>query len=499
MLRTHRPVRVVLLAVALATGAGCAEQTPDTPAAGPSGRLPDVVIYLVDTLRADALGAYGATRGDSPALDALARESAVFEQAISQAPWTLPSVTSLFTSTYPSSHRILGHADRVGPQAETLVEYFKGLGYRTVGFASNTFGGRGAGLDQGFDEFTEHQFVQKLMEEHEAEGTHPLAPLHEWAAREQDERPFLLYVHTVEPHDPYEGLAQADDGRYTAPARDRVALQKLMHEQRRLELRSHGTPGLSPADRARLAEVTRELDGRAQQARDLYDGDVRQADANFARLVELLARQPRWKDTIVVVLSDHGEEFHEHGSWFHGQSAFQEMLRVPLILRVPGLTDGGLRVAPPVQLIDVLPTLAELAGGPPAAHWQGRSLLPLLRGAAPAQPSPVLSMRIITERNLSGARGDTETALILDGWKLIVHHDVRRTSLFDLTSDPGETRDLSQEQPERAAAMLALVQQRLRDLPVLPIRSAEELDQAAAEEKLRHLEDLGYVERVRDR
>src|SRR5262245_19203375 len=377
-----RPVRTVLRRVRVAAVAllgvlsGCSGGDDPAVAVAPSsGPHPDILIYLVDTLRADALGTYGATTDDSPAIDALAGQAAVFDNAVSQAPWTLPSVTSLLTSSYPPSHRILGKDDRVGLQADTLVEYLKAQGYHTVGFASNTMGGKGAGLDQGFDEFTEHQNLQRLMIEHEAEVTHPLQPLFDWAAAGyQGAEPLFLYVHTVEPHDPYEGDLQLPSKRYVGTLEERKHLLTMMHEQRRLDTKRFGE-GLDHAESKRLEEVNRELARRTPDARDLYAGDVRQANDNFAHLIDLLSRSPRWKDTIVIFLSDHGEEFHEHGSWFHGHSVYQELLHVPLIMRVPGLTDGGRRIDMNAQLIDVLPTLADLIGGPSMPAWQGRSLL----------------------------------------------------------------------------------------------------------------------------
>ena len=482
--------------------AGLAGCSPDQGAAAATPQrakpLPNIVVYLVDTLRADALGVDGAAADVSPGIDAFASEAAVFDNALSQAPWTLPSTTSFQTSSYPVSSRILHDGDKVGAQAETLVEYMQSLGYHTVGFISNPVGGSLAGLDQGFDEFTEHWLPKKPAPGEPAPQGDPLQPLFDWAAGEHGDEPQFLYVHTLEPHDPYDGAMHEPAGRFVGTPEEREHLRVWMNVQRGLGVRQFNGK-LSPDEATRLQYATTHLVGREHDIRDLYDGDVRQASDNFERLIGLLRSKPGWKDTVVVFLSDHGEEFHEHGSWFHGHSAYQELLHVPLILRVPGLTDAGMHVSEPVQLIDVLPTLAELVGGPVSPDWQGRSLVPLLRGVRDAPPRPVFAMRVVTEQSLRGERGLTETALIDGTWKLIVHHDVGRASLFDLAHDPAEQHDLSAEQPERAQAMLRAVEERLQQLPVLPLRSTETPDAAAQAMRREQLENLGYVERARPR
>ena len=501
----RRPARslgaALLSAAATLLLAGCSHEEPaaiERPAAAPAP-LPDVVFYLVDTLRTDALGAYGSERGDSPALDAFAGQAAVFEQAYTQAPWTLPSVTTINTSTYPPSHRVLSFSERVGPQVQTLTEYMQSRGYHTVGFVANTNGGRGAGLDQGFDEFTDHKVVSDAARDSASKPGNLMQSLFDWAAADHGDKPLFLYVHTIEPHQPYEGYVPAQPGRFTGDKEENGRLMQLMQDQRKL-MAALNTGTLDAPGSRRLEELSARLAGRLPDLHDLYGGDVRQADRNFGHLVQLLGRRPRWKDTVVLFVSDHGEEFLEHGGWFHGQSVYQELLHVPFLLRLPGRTDAGLRIDAEVGLVDVLPTLADIVGGPRMPDWQGRSLLPLLRGET-LDPQPVYSMRIITEDNQKalGDRGETETALIDGNWKLIVHHDVNRMSLFDLATDPGERHDLSAEQPERARTMLQAVQKRLSGLPVLAYRSTEALDASAEAQKLQHLEELGYVERARDR
>ena len=472
---------------------------PGAPRGAPAHKraLPHIILYLVDTLRADRLGLYGNERETSPAIDALGSKAAVFEHASSQACWTLPSVVSLFTGTYPPTHGVLSNFDRLGPQAETLVEFMHAQGYHTVGFVANTLGGKGAGLDQGYDEFHEDQSVHDLTPEQVAAGALSTQPLYDWAAAYDWNEPVFLYVHTVEPHNPWSGVMHGRPSWFTGSDADKQHLNDILPEQRGL-LSARNNGQMKPGDAERLAALTAEIEPRVPDAFSLYDGDVRQANDHLHKLMGMLVGKPGWTSTVVVFVADHGEELYEHGNWFHGQSLYEELVHVPFVLRIPGLTDEGLRLAQPVQLIDVPPTLAELLGVAPLAPWQGRSLLPLLRAAhegrqLPAAP-PVYAMRINVDRKFGGDRGDVETVLREGDWKLIVHHDTARTSLFDLAADPAEQHDLSAAQPARRQAMLQAVQKRLHELPKLDLRAAAAGDPAADEEKRQHLEELGYVD-----
>jgi choline-sulfatase len=462
----------------------------------PAGELPNIIVYLVDTLRADRLHLHGNERDTSPALDQLAAQAAVFEQASSQAPWTLPSVTSLFTGTYPTTHGIVSNFDRLGAQAETLVEYMQARGYHTVGFVTNTLGGKGGGLDQGYDEFHEQQSVNDLTPEQIAAGALSLQPLYDWAAAWDGSKPYFLYVHTVEPHNPWSGVPRSREPWFTGDDARRRHINDVLPEHRGLiTARSNGS--IKPEQRPRLDALDAEAPGLVPDALALYDGDVRQANDNFRHLTGILSGRPGWDSTVVVLLADHGDEIYEHGSWFHGQSLYEEMIHVPLVVRIPGLTDAGLRLSQPVSVLDVPPTLAELIGAEPLALWEGSSLLPLLHAARDGRPAPeappVYSMRINVDRRSGGERGDLETVLRIGNWKLIVHQDTSRTSLFDLAADPHELHDLSAAEPDRAKSMLQAVGMKLRALPRLDLRASDSGNEAD-EEKRQHLIELGYIE-----
>ena len=328
-----------------------------------------------------------------------------------------------------------------------------------------------------------------MTEEMRAAGLHTMRPLFDMVEVLPRDEPFFLYVHTVEPHWPFEGQPREVDPFHdlTLAERDRIN-ELVMSHRTLLQRRSAGQ--LEPGDLERLEEVEAELLPRLADVSALYDGDVRKADDVIARLWRALDYYGHAERTILVVLSDHGEELLDHGLWFHDQSLYHDLVHVPLVVRVPGLTDGGRRIATPVQVIDVLPTLAALVGAEPLPFWQGRSLLPLLLGAEPDAPPAVLSMRENVDRLLGGDRGDRETAILKDGYKLILHHDVRRSSLYDLGEDPGEQTDLSGEQPQREGELRSELFDLLRRMKELPIRAVEEMDDG----KLQHLKELGYVE-----
>ncbi len=498
MRRPSRPLRALALVAAGACSDGAAGLVPDADradappavAAPATARRPDIVILLVDTLRADRLSAYGAPRETSPYIDALASESTLFEQAIAQAPWTLPSVVSLFTSTHPVSHRVLSNFDAVDPAATTLVEWARDLGYFTLGFTENTLAGKGGGLDQGYEEFHEMEPTRPRANEG---GERPVPFIRRVAdrlARDLGPRPLFLYVHLIAPHSPYEGGAGSRPGWFEGDAAERDTINDMLG--RLVALTTGSNNGrLNAIELESLGRLSERVAGLMDDVWALYDGDVARADEHVGQILSLLRRRPGFADAIVVLVADHGEEFNDHGGWMHGQSLYQELLHVPLIVRAPGLASAARRVAAPVRLLDLAPTLAELVGAEPLAFWQGRSLVPLMRGEVPPAQEPALAMKFSVDRPLGGPLGDVETALYVEGCKLIIHHDHQSASLYDLRADPGERHDLASERKEQLARLLEQAQRLLRSLPELPFVSAVE---SRSEEKLQHLRELGYIE-----
>lgn len=384
---------------------------------GTERRPTNVVVIAIDTLRADRLGCYGYGRPTSPRLDALAREGVVFEQAIAQSPWTLPSFASILTGVLPQRHGagqgkncLLVPCAAPSPEHPLLPEIFRAAGYRTASFVSNGFAGAPVGLGRGFERADGWSV-----------GTRAVAASVEWLAAHREERLFL-FVHIVEPHAPF-GPPDA-------------AGPELLD-------RAYDGPVGTRADVAVLARVATDADRR--RVSDLYDADVWKADALAGQVLDALDRLGIDDRTLVVVVADHGEELYERGTAGHGHSLFDELLRVPLIVRWPGRTPRG-RIAQQVRAMDVFPTVLEAAGLPVPAGLDAVGLGALARGGpAPPETSAAVAEFTFIGSELRGLRNGRE--------KLVVDVDRDQTRLFDLDGDPGETADVAAGRPERVAEL----------------------------------------------
>jgi arylsulfatase A-like enzyme len=444
------PVVVLSLELGGRAGGTSARRQP-TLRASVSGR-PNLLVYLVDALRRDALGVYGGPAGVSPHLDRLAAEGVVFEDAVAQAPWTRAAVASLFTGIDPAGHRVLTHEDALSPDATTLAELLGAAGYRTAAFVGNANVSGKVGFRQGFERMRQkigpRDFAPALSAE-------LLAWLDETAA---DPRPFFAYVHAIDPHGPY-----------------------LPPEP----FRSRFAPGV-PLDLGTRRSLRRLESGEVAagpetpgQLRALYNGEVAANDEAFGRLRGELARRGLWKDTAVLVLADHGEEFLEHGGLEHGHRLHVESLAIPMLLRVPGAA-AGVRSPSLAQQVDVLPTLLELAGLPPPAGIDGRSLL---RDPDAAGPAPA-------SRSFARTDGAALAAVTTSRYRLIVTTglDGTRTSvLYDRRRDPGERRDVADRHPVAAAYLESVLRWPRGSVAAAaaPRLEAEDVEQLRA---------LGYVD-----
>jgi len=428
----------------------------------------NVVVYLVDTLRADHTSAYGYARDTTPNLTRLARDGVRFDVAYSTAARTRPSTASLLTGLQPAYHG--AHSGfALAPQVTTLAERFKQAGFSTWAFVTNghVFG-QGLNFEQGFDRF---QAVPGARLSHHArteEVNELLFPHLDVLADE----PFLLYVHALDPHAPYDpppGYAgRFTDPSYAGPVQPEKTVTADLEKLQ-----------IGPAD---LAHVI-----------GLYDEDILYQDAMLGLLLERLEELGVRERTIVVVTSDHGEEFQEHGAWAHGGRLYEEQTRVPLVAHVPGVAAfAGRTVAAPVQSIDVMPTLLAWFDLDGAAACQGRDLTPLL-GVAP--PADAASRPIYCEET-TYTPGAELKSLRAGSWKMIkqgVGDDPQQTTLlFDLAADPGETRPVGRKERRRLfdthRQMVALEASWARKFRASQ-GAAEQLD----ERTRRQLEALGYV------
>lgn len=450
MRTTTRPRRTTCAWIALALAACSPPTQPERPS---------ILLVVSDTLRADALGSYGGPA--APALDALAERSALFERAWAQSPWTLPSFGSILTGTYPTTHGAVRlepeRYDPLDPTLPTLPELLAEAGYRTAAFLTNPHLREEFGLARGFERYDFHETEYR----HTKRGEKVRAPqivdaALGWLADEAPEdAPLFCMVHVFDPHvfyDPPEPFAPP-----ALAEGDRRTLVNDLHKR----LWS-GPDAL--------------LDGDRELARALYAGEVAAMDQALGRLFDTVAADER--DWVVVFTSDHGEEFWEHGGWEHGHSLHDEVLRVPLLIAgadVPGLAPG--RRTDEVSHVDIAPTLLELAGVPAPESWPGASL---------TRPRP--GRAILCESMLYGPE---KHAVVQDGFKLVRRKTAPRRALFDLTSDPAETRDLAREDPARVQALAAqLTHLRGEARAQRPEREASPLE--LDPETLRALKAVGY-------
>jgi arylsulfatase A-like enzyme len=417
----------VLAAGALVLLAGCARPAPAPRA---------VVVVDLDTLRADRLGAYGNPRPTSPHLDAFARGATRFEWAFAQAPYTLPSQVSIVTSLYPHTHGVVREKDRMGTEAATLAEAFRAAGWRTAAFVDGGYVSAPYGFDQGFETFVDFQRAGVAASE---------AKVAAWLAEHAGE-PFLLFVHTYDTHTPYAP---------PEPFRSRFAA-----------MAPAPTPGFEPTSEAleaiRASQWTPPLERLEphdlEYARALYDGEIAFVDAWFGRLVRQLEELGVAERAVVAVISDHGEEFQEHGSLLH-EKLYTTVTRVPWLIRTPGGVAGQV-VAEPVETVDLMPTLLELAGVPSPPGLEGRSLAATVRGGAPPGPRTGLAHSPFWGEQRAIVEGDLHLVLTLDA---------ARMELFDYRTDPLELVDLAASRAREAERLVRAMRARTSALPGTPV------------------------------
>jgi arylsulfatase A-like enzyme len=441
----------------------------------PGDGRPNMLVLLVDTLRADHLGAWGADPSPSPVLDRLGAGGLVFDQAISQAPWTLPSVATLFTGLYPRWHGVVGRSWRHGtppgaaPDADwaflsdvlpTIATTANRAGISTIGVSANPLVSRENNLAHGFETFVELR-PRKGGEEGWARADEVNEPFLEWVDRNAGRR-FFAWLHYMEPHDPYEPAAGT---------------------------RPPDPPDLNPEVRAglvrNLAEAIRKgkrpplSDVELRYLRALYDGAITAWDQALQRLLGALETRGVLQHTIVVVTADHGEEFQEHGLLGHRKQLYDESIHVPLVVAGPGIPTG--RRAEQVQGIDLFPTVAARLGMAAPAGLPGRDVL--------AATLPADRRAWSETRYGAGPDGqDIELdSLRSPERKLIWAPSTDTRQLYELSTDPGERVDRWGDDPAGADFLRDLTERRDTAPPPPPVSGGD----PALQEKLRN---LGYLD-----
>jgi len=400
---------------------------------------PNVILILIDTLRADALGAYGAGPQASPVVDQFAGTAVRFENAYSQSTWTRPSIATVLTSLYPSVHGAMHKMDALPDQVTTLAEAFRAQGYWTAGFVSNINVAPVFNFQQGFQEYTylapdfyfgatdsatrlaiykglrearERFFRDRIYFYHYYQDAPVVnAAVSKWL-EQHPPNPFFLFIHYMDPHDPYFEIP------YNGVGVARVT-----------------NPNPPPERRGEL--------------RKLYSEDVTYVDTHLADLFSRLRSLGLYDDTVIAVTADHGEEFQDHGGWWHGTTLYQEQMHVPLIVKRAREPQPGTVEARLARSLDIAPTLMAAAQLNPARTFTGRDLF----GATTDAGS------LFAEEDLEG---NVLSSLRVGAWKIITANPnnprgLKPVELYNLGDDPTEHHDLVASEQARVTEMLRLL------------------------------------------
>jgi choline-sulfatase len=453
-------VGALLFGSVVAVGLGCQDAPPADRTESPP--RPNVLLYVIDTLRADSLGVYGNTSIDTPRIDDFAREATLFENAFANASWTRPSIASILTGLYPIRHGTEERHACLPEQIPTLGEILADHGYETGLINTNPnvapFFGFGRGFAKTEELYTRRQpgFVgdEELIEDSDQVTRRAIA----WMKRAS--RPFFLVTLTVDPHYPYSPPQRFD---------------------------RYGNVDQSPI----IYDANGDAFFHRRRLRSLYDGEISFNDSSFGELVDFLRAQEMLDDSIVILTSDHGEEFWEIGErWGHGVSLAESSIHVPLIVRLPGAGPAaGARRTEAVQLVDLMPTILDLVGLPVPDDLDGR---PLFRSSRILPPAPVFSSLDLAENRLLALRAFP--------WKLVLNRSSGASALFNLNSAAGEAGPVRSEQPAGAREARKRLTARLAVLAVLAARArpGDTSREVGREEMPDDIKDalraLGYLE-----
>lgn len=439
---------VVFLLVFYFLGKSRMDEDPIEVGDGP----PNVVLVLIDTARADYLDFYGAPRNITPFLSGIAEQSTLFTRAFSTSSWTAPSTASIFTSLYPIQHGVLEgfflhirknqlRTDENLPTLElnqmpldrpTLPEIFQSLGYSTFGLSSNPNIGETMGFSRGFEYF---------HKENDESSGGIYKRLTKWRDAIEDSQPYFLYLHVSDPHEPYTKW----DKYYEAP------------------------------------------DGEADEEKAKYLSEIGYVDEYLRKVYELLSVD---RNTLFVVVTDHGEEFLDHGNTGHKPQVYNELMQVVMMYYAPSLGIEPQRLDVNASLIDVLPTLIELVGGDPPDGSAGTSLVPFLK----VQPGRETLEESLHERTLfahrSAFQGGGFWAATYQNWKLIQRPD-QSLELYDHRDDMAEQNDVLDDHPEVSATLLAALE---AHQAIQPETAPTSVEVELSERLVEQLESLGYVQ-----
>jgi len=426
-----------------------------------------VIVLLLDTVRWDAFGCYGNPDAPTPNIDAIADDGVRFEQAVSTSGWTLPSVGSLLTGTWPTIHGGLGKSVSLTPirdELPTAAEVLKDHGLRTIGITNAAFVSPMLNLHRGFEVF-DHKYTYN-WDARRADATIDVAL--GWLRKHRRQSSFFL-IHLFDPHldyDPQGPFTFAYTGGRREPG------PPLTHRDC-LEMQV----GDNPPPEADIDYI-----------KALHTGEIAFTDAQIGRFIAELKELGLYEDATVIVVADHGEEFWEHGGFEHGHTLYDELVRVPLIVKLPASVARERKIVPDqVRIIDIMPTVFDLLGIIKPPSFVGESVLPLIHGVSEK------SRFAFCESTLYGSN---RVAWRGERYKYILDLDeasLHRGELYDWRADPGELRNLIDSHPDVASKMRSSVAGFVTEMT----RKARTMSQPAIVDmspaEIRKLRSLGYI------
>ncbi len=455
--RTTRGAALAALVLGLAIG-GFACSVP---------RPQNVVVIVVDTLRADHLGVYGYSRETSPAIDALAADAVVYERAYSTAPWTMPSVASMLTGLSPNGHG-LTRVEALPQEAVTLAEILGEQGYSTAAVVSHRLLGRRFQFDQGFEIFDETPSrvpARGIVAGRVTRSAQEI--VRELATRD---RPFFLFAHYFDPHYPYVPHEQYE---FAPEGVGRLDGTESIEELRGL------ADDLSPEEVAFV--------------RDLYDEEIRHTDEGIGRLVSTLRELDLYDNTLLVITADHGEEFLEHGWIGHTRTLYDELVRVPLLVRAGKAGEHGTRSSAVVSLSALAPTILEILGLEGSGYDFEAEPLPgvMPDGDTTSRDAVLTTVDYVPVMEKHAVKTTSKNALVAGRHKIIRDNLSGEIEVYDLNGDPGEMDNLAAGRVDLVRRLLPELEERHARSDLVPAQE-EELDLPV--ELLEELRALGYAE-----
>ncbi len=438
----------------------------------------NVILISIDTLRADHLGCYGYERETSPNIDSLAEESALFSNAYSPSPWTLPSHVSLLTSLLGVHHQVNNENEKMDPSLITLADVLRQNNFFCSAFTGGGYVSSVYGFSKGFNLYKET--LQAIWLQDSVEWV--CQNVTRWLDRNKDKN-FFLFIHTYQPHNPY-----SSPDPYSTMFLDENAKWKRLNFVGYLGGKKGVFRVLSEEERKNIIS--------------LYDAEIRYTDEELIKpLLEKLKEMELFDQTMIIFTSDHGEEFYEHKGWEHGHSLYDELLKVPLIIKFPGSKFAGKKIESIVRLVDVMPTiLDELKLDTPGLVLDGLSLMPVLKGRENRD-------RIFLAdkgNNVLKSNIPQKIAMNIEKYKLILSKEFRQedlrfflfpppafepVELYNLAEDPDEIKDIAEE-------MTDLVDQIIRQInEIYSEAKKKKTDRPEIDERLKErLRALGYIQ-----